>query len=96
MKSDRICLAHAKKMLDMFDQYQKPARFRDSWVIRIGAILFLLGVGPLLLLALTNSIGLSDSNPDVTGILAFLTFWPSIGILLVGFLLVIRENEKRR
>ena len=77
----------------MFDQYQKPARFRDSWIIRIGAILFLLGVGPLLLLALTNSLGLSDSNPDATGILAFLTFWPSILITLIGVVLVLRERQ---
>lgn len=78
----------------MFDQYQKPPRFRDSWSIRIGLTLFLLGVGPLLLVGLTNSIGLSNSNPVGFGILAFLTFWPSIIIVVVGLLLVVRQRGK--
>jgi hypothetical protein len=55
----------------------------------VGALLFLLGTGPLLIVILLASLGFTkDPNPNPVGlgILAFLTFWPSVILMLLGFL----------
>jgi hypothetical protein len=54
----------------------------------VGAILFSLGSGPLLTVILLASLGLTkDPNPNPVGfgILAFLTFWPSVVLMVLGF-----------
>jgi hypothetical protein len=59
-------------------------RLRDYWLIRIGVGMFVLGTGPLWLIMLFDEIGwMHDDNPLGPGILAFLTFWPSL-ILTAG------------
>jgi len=53
-----------------------------------GALLFLFGTGPLLTVIALAGLGLTkDPNPNPVGfgILAFLTFWPSVFLLIVGF-----------
>ena len=60
----------------------------------VGTLLFLLGTGPLLTLILLAKLGLTrDPNPNPVGfgILAFLTVWPSVILIVLGFL-----AERRR
>ena len=54
---------------------------------RIGLIIFIVGSGPLLLVMLFSKIGLlqdSNPNPILFGIMAMVTFWPSILLILIG------------
>jgi hypothetical protein len=56
-------------------------------VFRIGLILFILGSGPLLTVILLAWLGVTkDPNPNPVGfgLLAFLTFWPSVIMVIVG------------
>ena len=49
--------------------------------------LFVVGSGPLLITILLASFGLTrDPNPNPVGfgILAFLTFWPSVILIVIG------------
>lgn len=61
---------------------------RDYWnnrVFRIGAIIGMVGCGPLLLIVLLDAIGiLSDSNPIGPDMLAFLSFWPALICMIIG------------
>src|ERR1019366_9841070 len=62
-------------------------KFRLSRVFWIGLILFILGSGPLLTVILLAWLGMTkDPNPNPIGfgMLAFLTFWPSVILVLVG------------
>ena len=62
-------------------------RFRLSRVFWIGLILFILGSGPLLTVILLAWLGVTkDPNPKPVGfgMLAFLTFWPSVILVIVG------------
>ena len=54
---------------------------------RIGLIIFIVGSGPLLLVMLFSKIGLlqdTNPNPILFGIMAMVTFWPSILLILIG------------
>jgi hypothetical protein len=77
---------------------EHPARpkFRLSRTFWIGLILFILGSGPLLTVILLAWLGATkDPNPNPVGfgILAFLTFWPSV--ILVIFLVVTTATPTR-
>ena len=64
----------------------KP-KFRLSRVFWIGSILFVLGSGPLLTVIVLASLGMTkDPNPNPVGfgLMAFLTFWPSVIMVIVG------------
>jgi hypothetical protein len=50
-------------------------------------VLFTLGTGPLLTVILLARFGITNDpkpNPIGVGILAFLTFWPSVILMIVG------------
>ena len=59
--------------------------------LKIGLILLVVGSGPLLVWMAVDP----NSNPVGPGCLAFVTFWPSIILLLLGFaeLLLRRRNK---
>ena len=68
---------------------EHPARpkFRLSRVFWTGLILLVLGSGPLLTVIVLASLGVTrDPNPNPVGlgIIAFLTFWPSVILMIVG------------
>jgi len=72
-------------------------RYRDSKLIRVGAAILVLGSGPLLAIIVAAKLGLTrDPNPNPVGfgILAGLTFWPGIILLLVGVLAVWQRKRK--
>ena len=62
-------------------------KFRLSRKFWTGLILLLLGSGPLLTVILLAWLGVTndpDPNPVGFGLLAFLTFWPSVILMIVG------------
>ena len=65
---------------------QIPAGFRDSKLVRWGLAGLVLGTGPLLLaVAIAQLKGDPNPNPIVPGILAGVTFWPSLICVLIGW-----------
>jgi|SRR2546430_6864053 len=64
---------------------------QSGWV-RVGLGLFILGCGPLIVIVVAAAIGLwpdPNPNPIGPGLLAFLTFWPSV----IVWRLVSRESD---
>jgi hypothetical protein len=62
---------------------------------KIGVILLVLGTGPLLAIIAAAKLGLtSDPNPNPIGcgILAFLTFWPSVILIVIGLVMALRDR----
>ena len=73
-------------------------RLIDSRTFLAGASLFVLGSGPLLAIIVAAQLGLtSDPNPNPIGpgILAGITFWPSLALMLAGAIKVRRANSTR-
>jgi hypothetical protein len=61
--------------------------------LKIGISTLILGSGPLLIILLLETLGIIDvSNPIGPGILAFLTFCPSIVLIIIG---VVRQSIKK-
>ena len=68
-------------------EHSPRPKFRLTLVFWIGLILFILGSGPLLTVILLAGLGMTkDPNPNPVGfgMLAFLTFWPSVILVIVG------------
>jgi hypothetical protein len=83
--------------MDTPPKLNPPARYRDSKLIWAGAVILILGSGPLLGIIIAARLSLtpdSDPNPIAFGILAGLTFWPGIALLLAGVLTVWSRNRK--
>jgi len=61
----------------------------------VGVLLLVFGTGPLLVVILLATLGLTrDPNPNPVGlgILAFLTFWPGVILMVLGFLTARRRR----
>lgn len=55
--------------------------------LRLGVGFFALGVGPLLLFGIADAAGLirdPKPNPVGLGLLAFVSFWPAVGLTIFG------------
>jgi len=64
-----------------------------NWILYIGLGLFVLGVGPLLIAILLSNIGVGESiNPIGLGILATITIWPAMILIMIGIGLSIYRN----
>ena len=75
----------------------KSRRYRDSWLVRTGVTLLVIGSGPLLLVIAAADLGLTrDPNPNPVGfgILAGLTFWPAVILIAAGMVSVSRANAR--
>ena len=76
-----------------------PALMRtylQSWWVRIGLALLIVGSGPLLFIAVAAALGLwpdPNPNPIGPGLLFFFTFWPAVLCILVGVVRVYRANR---
>lgn len=65
--------------------------------LKIGIIILVIGISPLLLIMLGDTLGLLDARNAVgPGILAAVSFWPAIALIVIGTLisLVKRNNTK--
>jgi len=65
----------------------------------IGLAVFCVGSGPLLSTLLLAWLGVTDDpdpNPVGFGILAFLTFWPGVGLMIVGIVWSFSRQWSRR
>jgi len=63
--------------------------FWKSRFFVVGALLVVLGSGPLVAVMVLSGLGLTkDPNPNPIGfgLLAFLTFWPGVVLMLLGIL----------
>lgn len=61
--------------------------YLHSWWIRVGIVCLIIGTGPLASIMLGASLRLTDDpnpNPVLHGMLAGLTFWPSLGLIAIG------------
>ncbi|HWC04301.1 MAG TPA: hypothetical protein VHF87_16220 [Methylomirabilota bacterium] len=73
-------------------------RYLESRLVQVGLALLILGTGPLLFIIVAATVDLwpdPNPNPIGPGILAFLTFWPSLICLAVGIGRV-RSQVRRR
>lgn len=62
--------------------------------LKIGIISLLLGSGPLLLIIGLDNIGIiSAGNALGVGILAMLSFYPSIILIIVGIILTFKKSK---
>ncbi|SFA99563.1 hypothetical protein [Algoriphagus aquimarinus] len=63
--------------------------------LRIGLITLIIGISPLLILLGLNELGVIDAGNAVgPGILAMLTFYPSIILIIIGSVLTYRNRRK--
>lgn len=70
----------------------KLSEWRLPKVFWFGLGLFVLGVGPLLAIIAAAELGLtSDPNPNPIGpgMLAMITFWPAIALMVIGIIMAI-------
>ncbi len=73
-----------------------PGRILRSKLFRAGAVLFAIGCSPLLLYALFELVtGRTGGNPIGLGLLFFVTFWPSVILMLAGALLSLRKEDEK-
>ena len=78
---------------------QKQTDVKLSRLFWSGVILFCAGTGPLLAIILAAKLGLSaDRNPNPVGpgLLAALTFWPSIGLVIWGLIATAARRRAAR
>jgi hypothetical protein len=71
---------------------------RPAWLVGTGALLLLLGSGPLIGVIVTAKLGLSaDPNPNPVGfgMLAAFTFIPALVLLIGGFVSLAMRNARR-
>jgi hypothetical protein len=62
-------------------------RFLKSKLVVGGLVLLLAGVGPLVTVIVLAALGMTkdpDPNPIGFGLLAFVTFWPSMAMIAIG------------
>ena len=62
---------------------------------KIGIIIFIIGSGPLLSTMLFSNIGILDDpnpNPIIFGLMAMITFWPSIILILIGIIIQLTKQ----
>ena len=75
---------------------------RSLWRSRLffaGAALFVLGTGPLLAVIALAGLGLTkDPNPNPIGfgLLAAITFWPSLVLMVLGIVTTARQRRWER
>jgi hypothetical protein len=61
--------------------------YLKSWWVRAGLVGLVVGTGPLASVMVAARLGFNDDpnpNPVYLGMLAGLTFWPSIALVAVG------------
>ena len=70
--------------------------YLSARLVRWGLGLLLIGTGPLAFIILAAEVGLwpdPSPNPIGPGLLAFVTFWPAITLIVLGAVQVRREQR---
>jgi hypothetical protein len=65
----------------------------------IGVVILVIGSGPLLIIMGLAALGFGDDpnpNPVIFGIMAGLTFWPSIILILIGLYRNYKKSTSRK
>jgi hypothetical protein len=68
-------------------------------MVKAGLLLLVLGTGPLIAIIIAAELGLTrdpEPNPIGFGILAMLTFWPSVLLIAIGAFRVRNQGELAR
>lgn len=65
--------------------------------LKIGIIILVIGISPLLLILLGDTLGLLDAGKAVgPGILAAVAFWPAIALILIGTIIsLVKRNTTK-
>lgn len=70
-------------------------KITGSKIFRAGAVLFTVGITPLLLYLLYEAVtGKTGGNPIGLGLLFFVTFWPSVILMLIGAVSGLLKKDK--
>lgn len=65
--------------------------------LKIGVILLIIGTSPLIISIIVSELGFIDiGNAVGPGIIAFVSFYPSIILILIGSILSYRKNKKQK
>ena len=75
-----------------------PPRFRLTVLFWVGLALLVLGTGPLLLIIAAAELGLTrdpNPNPIGPGLLAFVTFWPAVILIVWGLVASVVRYRKQ-
>jgi hypothetical protein len=86
-----------KSVRDNHAVAERPKRFWESKLILFGLAILVFGSGPLIGTMLAAELGLTEDpnpNPVAFGIMAMLTFWPGIALILVGISRIRSHNSK--
>ena len=63
-------------------------------MFKAGLILFIVGISPLLLYVLYEFVtGATGGNPVGLGLLFFVTFWPSVILMLIGIVSALLNKD---
>lgn len=66
----------------------------SSKAFKAGLILFIAGISPLLLYVLYEFVtGATGGNPVGLGLLFFVTFWPSVILMIIGIVSALRSKD---
>jgi hypothetical protein len=66
------------------------------WTLIVGFIIFMLGVGPLLVGGLLDELGIIDIGTGLgLGLLATASFGPSIIMIIIGVIITVVKRNKR-
>jgi hypothetical protein len=66
----------------------------SSKMFKAGLILFIVGISPLLLYVLYEFVtGATGGNPVGLGLLFFVTFWPSVILMLIGIVSALLNKD---
>ncbi len=72
------------------------SKYLQSWWIRVGLGVLLVGSGPLVFIIVAAAIGLwpdPNPNPIGPGLLFFFTFWPGVLCIVIGVIRVRRSSR---
>lgn len=72
---------------------------KKNILLIIGVVLLVIGSGPLLIIMGLAALGFGDDpnpNPVIFGIMAALTFWPSIILIAIGLYRNYKKSSSRK
>ena len=81
------------------DRSSAASGYWQSWWVRAGIGLLIVGIGPLVFIIVAAAIGLwpdPNPNPIGPGLLFFFTFWPAVLCVVVGVFRVRRARSTGR